>query len=99
MTDSKILKTAVVDSFWKLDPRVLWKNPVMFVVEVGAVITLVVLLTDLARSRGGILVWPADYIVALVHGVVRELRGSDGRGPRKGSGGNIAQGTGRNGRA
>src|SRR5208282_3564356 len=50
--DRKILKTAIVDSFWKLDPRLMWKNPVMFVVEVGAVITLVVLLSDVARHTG-----------------------------------------------
>ncbi len=53
MTDRKILKTAIVDSFWKLDPRVIWKNPVMFVVEVGAVITLVVLVANLFRHTGG----------------------------------------------
>jgi potassium-transporting ATPase ATP-binding subunit len=53
MTDRKILKTAIVDSFWKLDPRVIWKNPVMFVVEVGAVITLVVLMANLFRHTGG----------------------------------------------
>ncbi len=53
MTDRKILKTAIVDSFWKLDPRVMWKNPVMFVVEVGAVITLVVLVSNVVRHTGG----------------------------------------------
>jgi potassium-transporting ATPase ATP-binding subunit len=52
MKDRKILKTAIVDSFWKLDPRVMWKNPVMFVVEVGAVITLVVLVSDVMRHTG-----------------------------------------------
>ncbi|MGB9434023.1 MAG: potassium-transporting ATPase subunit KdpB, partial [Candidatus Acidiferrum sp.] len=53
MADRKILKTAIIDSFWKLDPRILWKNPVMFVVEVGAVITLVVLVSNVARHVGG----------------------------------------------
>jgi len=53
MTDRKILKKAIVDSFWKLDPRVMWKNPVMFVVEVGAVITLVVLILNLVNHKGG----------------------------------------------
>jgi K+-transporting ATPase ATPase B chain len=53
MTDRKILKTAIVESFWKLDPRVMWKNPVMFVVEVGAVITLVVLAANIVRHTGG----------------------------------------------
>ncbi len=36
----EIVFRAVADSFRKLDPRVMMKNPVMFVVEVGAVITL-----------------------------------------------------------
>ena len=37
---SGIYKRAVVDSFKKLDPRVQIKNPVMFVVEIGTVLTL-----------------------------------------------------------
>ena len=53
ITDGKILKTAFVESFWKLNPRLMAKNPVMFVVEVGAVITLVVLVANLARHAGG----------------------------------------------
>jgi potassium-transporting ATPase ATP-binding subunit len=39
--DPKIMRRAVVDSFKKLDPRIQAKNPVMFVVEVGSVITTV----------------------------------------------------------
>ncbi|HEV2237367.1 MAG TPA: potassium-transporting ATPase subunit KdpB, partial [Ktedonobacterales bacterium] len=39
--DPKILRRAVVDSFKKLDPRIQAKNPVMFVVEIGSVITTV----------------------------------------------------------
>ncbi len=35
-----ILKNAIKDSFKKLNPRVMVKNPVMFVVEVGFIITL-----------------------------------------------------------
>lgn len=38
--DQKILMQALVDSFVKLNPRVMVRNPVMFVVEIGAVITL-----------------------------------------------------------
>ena len=53
LTDRKILKNAIVDSFWKLDPRLMVKNPVMFVVEVGAVITMVVLVTNLVNHTGG----------------------------------------------
>ena len=36
-----IVKRAIIDSFIKLDPRVQIRNPVMFVVELGAVITTV----------------------------------------------------------
>ena len=53
LTDRKILKNAIVDSFWKLDPRLMAKNPVMFVVEVGAVITMVVLMANLVKHTGG----------------------------------------------
>ena len=35
-----ILKSSIIGSFQKLDPRYMIKNPVMFVVEVGFVITL-----------------------------------------------------------
>jgi potassium-transporting ATPase ATP-binding subunit len=51
--DKKILKHAIVDSFWKLNPKLMVKNPVMFVVEVGAVITLVVLISHIFRHAGG----------------------------------------------
>jgi K+-transporting ATPase ATPase B chain len=39
--DPKIIRRAVPDSFKKLDPRVQVKNPVMFVVEVGSVVTTI----------------------------------------------------------
>ncbi len=37
----EIVSRAIVDSFVKLDPRVQLRNPVMFVVEIGAVITTI----------------------------------------------------------
>jgi high-affinity K+ transport system ATPase subunit B len=39
--DPRIIRRAIPDSFKKLDPRVQVKNPVMFVVEVGSVVTTV----------------------------------------------------------
>ena len=36
-----IMKSSIIGSFQKLDPRYMMKNPVMFVVEVGFVITLI----------------------------------------------------------
>src|SRR4249920_757418 len=37
--DPTLVKPAVVDAFKKLSPRVQWRNPVMFVVYVGSIIT------------------------------------------------------------
>src|SRR5467141_1164416 len=46
LADSKILRRALLDSFRKLDPRTMIKNPVMFVVEVGALLTTIQLVRD-----------------------------------------------------
>ena len=45
--DPVILREAVADSFRKLSPRLVAKNPVMFVVEVGSVLTTLVFIRDL----------------------------------------------------
>jgi K+-transporting ATPase ATPase B chain len=42
--DARIVRGAVWDSVLKLNPRTMMKNPVMFVVEVGSVVTTVLLL-------------------------------------------------------
>src|SRR6201999_872088 len=47
MLDPKIVLPAIVSSFAKLDPRQMARNPVMFVVEVVAVLTTVIFLRDL----------------------------------------------------
>ncbi|HLX83087.1 MAG TPA: potassium-transporting ATPase subunit KdpB [Terriglobales bacterium] len=44
--DLKIIQRALVDAIVKLDPRTMMKNPVMFVVEVGSVVTTALLLRD-----------------------------------------------------
>ena len=38
--DPRIMRPALSESFMKLDPRVLWRNPVMFAVEIASIITL-----------------------------------------------------------
>ena len=50
LTDPKIVIPAIGAAFAKLDPRVLMKNPVMFVVEVVAALTTVIFLRDLATG-------------------------------------------------
>jgi K+-transporting ATPase ATPase B chain len=42
----EILGQSVVDAFRKLDPRIMMKNPVMFVVEVGSVVTTALLVDE-----------------------------------------------------
>ncbi|MBN8743988.1 MAG: potassium-transporting ATPase subunit KdpB [Thiomonas arsenitoxydans] len=46
--DADLLRPAVVDAFAKLDPRVQWRNPVMFVVYVGSLFTSALWLQALA---------------------------------------------------
>src|SRR5580692_1013395 len=50
--DRAILTRAVGDSFKKLDPRWQARNPVMFVVEVGAAATSIFFVRDLVRHNG-----------------------------------------------
>src|SRR5271163_4680093 len=50
--DAKIMKVAIVDSFRKLNPRTMVKNPVMFVVEVGALLTSIQLVRDAMHHSG-----------------------------------------------
>lgn len=50
--DPRLLKAALIDSFRKLDPRALWRNPVMLSVEIGSVITTGNFIFNLATGRG-----------------------------------------------
>jgi K+-transporting ATPase ATPase B chain len=50
MLDPKIVWPAIGSSFAKLDPRMMIKNPVMFVVEVVAALTTVIFLRDLVTG-------------------------------------------------
>lgn len=49
--DPPIARRAVVDAFRKLDPRQQVRNPVIFVVAVGAVMTSAILIADLLRGN------------------------------------------------
>jgi potassium-transporting ATPase ATP-binding subunit len=63
LLDREILVPAIGDSFRKLDPRWMARNPVMFVVEVGAMITTIAYVGGLFRNGtdelfvGQITVW------------------------------------------
>jgi potassium-transporting ATPase ATP-binding subunit len=49
----ELVTAAIKDSFPKLDPRLQLKNPVMFIVEVGSVITTGIFVLDLIRGDTG----------------------------------------------
>src|SRR5512137_2925692 len=51
--EGPILRAAALDSLRKLDPRLMAKNPVMFVVEVGSVLTTLLWLRDLVITVPG----------------------------------------------
>jgi len=52
--DPEILRRATRESFVKLDPRMVAKNPVMFVVEVGAALTTAFVIKDAITGAGGV---------------------------------------------
>jgi potassium-transporting ATPase ATP-binding subunit len=52
--DTKIVRRALVDAFVKLSPRAMMKNPVMFVVEIGSVITSIYLVRDILAHHGAL---------------------------------------------
>jgi K+-transporting ATPase ATPase B chain len=56
-SNASIVRAAVFDSFRKLDPRVQLKNPVMFVVVVGSVLTTLVALKDQDAFSAWIALW------------------------------------------
>src|SRR5690349_6565724 len=57
LLDPKILWKSTPDAFKKLDPRVQIKNPVMFVVEVGSVLTLYTAIKSPSVFNWTIVVW------------------------------------------
>jgi potassium-transporting ATPase ATP-binding subunit len=52
LTDPSIVVPAIGESFRKLDPRTLIRNPVMFVVEVVALVSTILFIRDLAQGTG-----------------------------------------------
>ena len=60
--DPALLRAALVDSFRKLDPRAQLRNPVMFVVEVGTVLSILFTIAAVLGHGGQASV---GYLVAL----------------------------------
>ncbi len=52
--NAQIVTRALVDSIKKLNPVTMMKNPVMFVVEIGSVLTTILLIRDIATDAPGL---------------------------------------------
>jgi K+-transporting ATPase ATPase B chain len=59
--DRKLVGSALLDSVRKLDPRVQWRNPVMFVVYLGTIVTTILYCQALAGHGEA----PAGFILAI----------------------------------
>jgi K+-transporting ATPase ATPase B chain len=58
-----MVRNACIDAVRKLDPRTLWRNTVMFLVEIGAVLTTIVFIGALANANDEP-TWFAGWITA-----------------------------------
>ncbi len=61
MFDPTLVKPAIVDSFKKLAPQVQWRNPVMFVVYVGSILTTLLFFQALTGKGEA----PAGFILGV----------------------------------
>jgi len=57
LADPALLRAAAIDSFKKLDPRVQLRNPVMFVVFIGAILTTFACFTDPSGFNIQVTLW------------------------------------------
>ena len=51
--DPPMVRRAIKDAFVKLNPRQVAKNPVMFVVEIGSILTTLLIIRDIAQGNTG----------------------------------------------
>src|ERR1700683_4303790 len=63
MFEPSIVRRAALEAFVKLDPRRMVRVPVMFLVEVGSVITTVQLIADPSLFAGLITAWLWGYVL------------------------------------
>ena len=81
-----IFRQALIDACIKLLPQHQWRNPVMFVVYIGSMLTTALFF----QAMGGKGEAPSGFILAVtlvvVYRVVREFRRGDSRRPQQGAG-------------
>ncbi len=57
MFDPQLMRPALLEAFRKLDPRIQWRNPVMFVVYVGSILTTLMSLQQPTRFTLAVTYW------------------------------------------
>ena len=92
LVERDLVRRAVVDSFIKLSPRTLMRNPVMFVVGVGSVLTTILFVKDFSSSSSDQNVFTGLVALFLWFTVLfANFAEAIAEGRREGSGGHAAQ--------
>ncbi len=82
-----LLVQALTDAVKKLSPRAQWRNPVMFVVWAGSVLTTLLTLAMVTGQIAGSALFTGGYqSVAMVHRTVRQFCRSAGGRPQQSPG-------------
>ncbi len=87
--DRDIVRRAIADSFRKLAPRHVAKNPVMFVVEIGSVLTTLIFVRDLVhRASASSPLWFTGLVTLWLWFTVifANFAEAVAEGPRQGAG-------------
>ena len=82
----EILGEAVRNAFLKLDPRIQWKNPVMFIVFLGAILVAVLAVRAFMAGNTQEGWFDLHIDLWLVYGSVCQFFRSRSRRPRKSAG-------------
>jgi K+-transporting ATPase ATPase B chain len=78
LLEPTLVRQALIDSITKLSPHVQWRNPVMFIVWIGSVLTTLLAMAmacGISTAAPGL---PAYWSVAVVYRTVRQPRRSAG---------------------
>ena len=77
LLEPTLVRQALLDAVKKLSPTVQWRNPVMFIVWTGSLITTLLAVAMASRHLAGSFYRRREYL-AVVYRTVRQLRRSDG---------------------
>ena len=65
--DPALVKMATIQSFLMLDPRIMARNPVMFLVEVGWILTTMITIESMVAGAGlGLIIYQAALAILLL---------------------------------